>query len=232
MTRARIAALIAILLALAAGALALSRGGRPAERTKLLYLSSLPILYGEQFGLDGPAHPVLAALRERFELVPIDVTDPGSLKKCRLLIMAQPRAQPPENLVALDEWVRRGGRVLIFADPMLEWPSDTPLADPTRPPRMFADTGLLGHWGLRLDAPDERGPVTADIAGRSIVTASPGTLHGDCRIEEGGLIAECVVSRGRAIVVADADLLNVESGNPGASGNLAALETLLSRLER
>ena len=62
--------------------------------------------------------------------------------------MAQPLAQPAEDLVALDDWVRGGGRVLLLADPMLEWPSKRPLGDPLRPPPMFMDTGLLAHWGL------------------------------------------------------------------------------------
>ena len=34
--------------------------------------------------------------------------------------MAQPLAQTAENLVTLDTWVRRGGRVLLLADPLLE----------------------------------------------------------------------------------------------------------------
>ena len=78
--------------------------------------------------------------------------------------MAHPLAQTAENLVALDAWVRGGGRVLLLADPMLEWPSKRPLGDPLRPPPMFMDTGLLAHWGLRLDAPDERGPSDASSA--------------------------------------------------------------------
>ena len=95
-------------------------------------------------------------------------------------MMAQPRAQTAENLVALDDWVRRGGRLLLFADPMLEWPSDRALGDPTRPPAMFADTGLLAHWGLRLDAPDVRGPAKGRISGHDVLTVSPGALAGTC----------------------------------------------------
>ena len=72
--------------------------------------------------------------------------------------MAQPQAQPAEALVELDAWVRRGGRVLLLADPALEWPSERPLGDLLRPPAAFADTGLLGHWGLTLTPPEARGP--------------------------------------------------------------------------
>ena len=109
------------------------------------------------------ARRTLQALRARYKVVPISVTDGAELAKGRLLLMAQPLAQTAENLVILDDWVRSGGRVLLLADPMLEWPSQRPLGDPLRPPPMFADTGLLAHWGLRLDAPDERGPATRTL---------------------------------------------------------------------
>ena len=68
-------------------------------------------------------------------------------------------------LVELDQWVRGGGRLLLLADPMLEWPSERPLGDRLRPPPAFADTGLLAHWGLRLERPDSAEPVERTIAG-------------------------------------------------------------------
>ena len=114
----------------------------------LLLLTSLPLMFGEDFSLQDSGSPALDALETRYRVVPISVTDPAELAKGRLLLMAHPLAQPAEDLVALDQWVRRGGRVLLLADPMLEWPSKRPLGDPLRPPPMFMDTGLLAHWGL------------------------------------------------------------------------------------
>ena len=147
--------------------------------------------------------------------------------------MAQPRAQPAEDLVALDQWVRRGGRVLLLADPMLEWPSERPLGDPLRPPPMFADTGLLGHWGLRLDAPDEHGPKPGRLGGYDITTDSPGSLAGGCDIGRDHLVAHCRVGQGRATIVADADFLDVERLGRPARHNLDALlgELALPRAE-
>ena len=113
------------------------------------------MLFDEGFGL-GPATGEAATfLRERYTLKPIDL--PSQLPKGAVLLAAQPRALPAEELVALDAWVRGGGRLLLLADPMLEWPSERALGDRLRPPVSFADTGLLAHWGLRLDAPDQRG---------------------------------------------------------------------------
>ena len=206
---------------------------RPAEeRPTLLLLTSLPIVFGEKFGLAENGSAVLSRLETRYQVQPISVSDAGSLGGAKLLLAAHPNAQPAENLVALDKWVRGGGRLLLLADPMLEWRSERPLGDPLRPPPGFADTGLLRHWGLRLDAPDERGPVERNVAGQRVLFASPGRLHGRCAVEGDGLVARCAIGRGRAIIVADADFLD-DRGVEGAetADNLAWLTSELATLE-
>lgn len=234
----RRALFIAIALAFAvAGALAIAGRSpsapkpRPAsERPTLLLLTSLPIVFGEGFTLDGGS-AALKALETRYRVVPISVTDEADLARGRLLLMAHPQAQPAEDLVALDEWVRRGGRVLLLADPLLEWPSSRSLGDRLRPPPMFMDTGLLGHWGLRLDAPDERGRVSRKLAGYDIVVDSPGNLHGGCEVASDRLVAHCSIGRGAATVIADADLLDKGRLGPAARHNLDALLAELARIE-
>jgi hypothetical protein len=198
----------------------------------LLLLTSLPLVFGEDFSLRGEGSPALEALRSRYRVVPISVADPAELAKGRLLLMAHPLAQPAEDLVALDQWVRGGGRVLLLADPMLEWPSRRPLGDPLRPPAMFMDTGLLAHWGLRLDGPDRRGPKIEKLGGYDVLTVSPGVLSGRCRIEPGGIAADCRIGKGSAIIVADADLLDVPALGPRGANNLDAVLTELARLEQ
>lgn len=203
-----------------------------AERPTLLLLTSLPLVFGEDFSVQQNGSPALKALGTRYRVVPIDVAAPAELAKGGLLLMAQPRAQRPEDLVALDEWVRRGGRVLLLADPMLEWPSERPLGDSLRPPAMFMDTGLLAHWGLKLDAPDERGPKAGSLGGYDIVAASPGTLSGECGIESNGLVAHCRIGQGQATIVADADLLDAAELGPAARHNLDGVLAELAKLER
>lgn len=205
---------------------------RPAEeKPALLLLTSLPLVFGEQFSLDGGGSPALKALETRYRVVPISVADPAELAKGRVLLMAHPPAQAAEHLVALDEWVRRGGRVLLLADPLLEWPSERPLGDALRPPPMFADTGLLARWGLRLDAPDERGPRALQLGEFEVLTASPGKLFGRCAISADRLVARCALGRGRATIVADADLLDVEHLDGPTEHNLDAVLSELGRLE-
>ena len=146
--------------------------------------------------------------------------------------MAHAPAQPAENLVALDDWVRRGGRVLLLADPLLEWPSKRPLGDPLRPAPMFMDTGLLAHWGFGSMRPTSAASRRAKLGGYEVVTVSPGRLTGSCAIEDQGLVALCRIGRGEAIVIADADLLDTPAFGGGAEHNLDALLEQLDRLGR
>ena len=237
-TRRRVLLVLGI-MALAGAVFALDRarheslGSRPAaERPGLLLLTSLPLIFGEDFSLRNGSSEVLRRLQERYSVLPIGVTSPAELAKGRLLLMAQPQAQTAENLVALDGWVRRGGRVLLLADPLLEWPSKRPLGDVLRPPPMFADTGLLAHWGLRLDAPDERGPVGRRLAGIDIISVSPGILSGTCEIMDGGFVAACRVGKGSSIIVADADFLDVDQIGSAGRRNIDALVSELDAVER
>ena len=209
---------------------AAERGG--AERPALLLLTSLPLVFGEDFALDAGGSPALTALEKDFRVIPISVTSKTDLAKGRLLLLAHPLAQTSENLVALDRWVREGGKVLLLADPLLEWPSERPLGDPFRPPPMFADTGLLGHWGLRLDAPDERGPQMRKLGGKDVMTASPGLLNGSCEISPDRLVARCRIGKGAATIVADADLLDVEHLDGPIDKNLDGLVEELATLAK
>jgi hypothetical protein len=203
-----------------------------ADRRDLLLLTSLPLLFNEDFSLNGGGSAAVKRLETRYNVIPISVTDPRELAKGQLLLMAHPLAQPAEDLVALDEWVRRGGRVLLLADPMLEWPSKRPLGDPLGPPPMFMDTGLLAHWGLKLDAPDKLGPVARMLGGFQVITLSPGSLAGRCSVSKDRLVSRCRIGTGKATIVADADLLDSERLGFRARHNLDGLVAELARLEQ
>lgn len=202
------------------------------EKRQLLLLTTLPLVFPEEFSLQGGGSKAFAALETRYKVQLIGTTDAQSLSQARLLLLAHPLAQPSEALVDLDRWVRDGGSVLLLADPRLEWPSKRPLGDKLRPPLSFADTGLLAHWGLRLDAPDHGGPAQRELDGRHVIAVSPGILSGACKIGKAGFVARCRVGSGRTTVVADADFLNVEQIGDPASDNLDALLAELAQLER
>ena len=208
-------------LALLASAAGCGQSEPAPDRPELHLITALPLLFDEQFVLDGKGEGLAVAgfLEQHYRLTAIDL--PSQLPPGATLLMVQPRALPAEELVALDHWVREGGRLLLLADPRLEWPSARPLGDKLRPPPMYPDTGLLGHWGLRLDSPERAGPVTVG----AVTYGSPGTLVAtgpSCAVEH-GVAARCRIGRGRATVVADADWLR---------GDPAPLKPLLDSLGR
>ncbi len=203
----------------------------PSERPALLLLTSLPLLFGDDFSLQQTGSPAMKALEERYRVVPISVADAAELGKGRLLLMAHPLAQPAEDLIALDKWVRGGGRMLLLADPMLEWPSERALGDRLRPPLMFMDTGLLAHWGLRLDAPEQRGPRREQarrLRRRDSIRRAIVRLVQDRPLTGWSRIASSVRAN---TVVADADLLDVARLGARAKHNLDGILAELASLE-
>jgi hypothetical protein len=232
-----------LLLLIGAAAFAIS-GRKPeldvsprANKPALMLLTTLPIMFPEEFSLENSGSKVLTKLETRYRIVPLGTTDGASLRQAHILLLAHPLAQPAQSLVDLDRWVRNGGRVLLLADPRLDWPSKRPLGDKLRPPPAFADTGLLEHWGLELTQSEIDGPVSAEVGPNFVVFSSPGELRdlqAACDLEAKGIVARCRVGHGKITVVADADWLNVDdlSKEEGQDEQLSLLLRELARLER
>ncbi len=144
--------------------------------------TSLPIVWGESGDIrellekERPRHWALAVLSSAGTLHPLDtVTD--RLPRDALLVLAQPRPLSPQENVALDRWVREGGRVLLFADPLLTAPTRYALGDPRRPQDTVLLSPILARWGLRLEFDEAQpagehlvetafGPLPVNLAGR------------------------------------------------------------------
>lgn len=235
--RAWLAGLGGLALAGAGAVMLIERGPAPldaraaVDRPTLALLTSLPLIFGERFSLDGGGSPALARIEQRYAVQPIGVADAASLAGRRILLMAHPRAQPAEALVELDQWVRGGGRVLLLADPQLSWPSERPLGDTLRPPPAFADTGLLGHWGISLAGPS--GARIVEVDGRRVELATAGTLGAkECDMLGDGLVARCRIGKGMATVIADADLLNARPSGAADESISTGIDLVLAELAR
>ena len=141
---------------------------------------------------------------------------PRSLRGAKLLLAAHPNAQPAENLVALDKWVRGGGRLLLLADPMLEWHSERPLGDPLRPPPGFADTGLLRALGAAARRAGRRaGRSSGPWPGNAFCSPRRAGWSGAARSRPTGWSRAAPIGKGRVTIIADADFLD-ERGVEGA----------------
>ncbi|HYG30005.1 MAG TPA: hypothetical protein VD887_07305 [Allosphingosinicella sp.] len=199
-------------LALGATTPRAQRGPKPP----LLLMTGLPLVWGEGGAFDPDSRPSESyrMLEREYEVRPIDAIEPRTLADARLMLLAQPRLLAPEELVALDGWVRAGGSLLVLADPRLAWAREWTAGDALRPPAQSLLTPLLGHWGLTLGS--ERGDMFEDALGpeggeRRLVLRAPGSLvasGSQCRVSERFYLARCRLGRGQALVLADADLLD------------------------
>lgn len=235
---------IGVLAGLLAGLGALTACAPPAggAHSTIGLITSLPIVWretgaiGDLLKQDGPSHWALGVLGDAgTTLRPIDSLAPGDdgaspLAALSLLIMAQPRAlSGPEN-VALDDWVRGGGRVLLFADPMLTAESAYAIGDRRRPESMAMLSPILRRWGLELEFDDAQpfGEVQVDMLDTTVPVNLPGRFAllpgNDCALLAGGVAARCRIGKGKVLAVADAALF--EEGDPAM--RTAALAKLLS----
>ncbi|AEG49122.1 hypothetical protein Sphch_1433 [Sphingobium chlorophenolicum L-1] len=183
--------------------------GLPGKRPELAVISGLPLFWREN-GVKADA-PIIAVLRQRFDVQPVD--SPLALKngRAKLLLLAQPRAFSMDELVALGAWIGKGGKALILADPELRWPMDLPLGDRRRPPAVTLLGAMIEYWGAKLLPPeaDEKRHFMGDGRVLTVYAASGFDRAGpDCRIGARGLVAHCMVGKGTAIIVADADLID------------------------
>lgn len=238
---------------LLAGALALAACGsnpaqeqlRPMAGATVGLASSLPLVMPESEDIadlladPAPPHWALAVLRERGELKPLDsLADANGalpLPADALLVMVQPWPLAPQENVALDDWVRSGGRLLLFADPMLTFESRFALGDRRRPQDVALLSPILARWGLRLARDEEIAPepFVAEIGGAPVPVALPGRFAlntgSTCGLEAQGLLAACRIGKGRVVAIADAALFEVREDDAQATRS-AALRALLLRL--
>lgn len=227
-----LAASLALTACDADGAEATDRArGEPAARVGLF--STLPIYWPEsaEFGdilrNDGEKSWVRRAIEAEYDLAPLDTFDAATLANLDLLILAQPRALSAAENVALDDWVRGGGRVLVFADPMLTFHSRFPMGDRRRPQDVVLLSPILARWGLELVYDDSQpegermvatpaGAIPVDLAGQFVAreTAAPA----DCAIAAESLVARCSIGEGKALLIADAAMLDSDD-HAGHSGS-------------
>lgn len=217
MQRARIKRLAAALL-LPAGLIGWAMLSRPAEPKRPVGLfTSLPILWAEGESLaqtlatERGAHPVANALAGIGPVQPLDTLEqlrPGLDQ----LVLAQPRPLSPVENVALDDWVRGGGHLLLFADPLLTARSAFAVGDPRRPQDVALLSPILSRWGLELTFAEDQpaGLRMVPANGPAIPVNLRGAWRnagGGCAVEADSLIAICQIGRGRVVAVADAEVL-------------------------
>jgi ABC-type uncharacterized transport system involved in gliding motility auxiliary subunit len=194
------------------------------KRPVIGLMTTLPLRWqegdiGDVIGSAGIASPAFERISIDYDIRSIDNLGPKSLDGVSALMLAQSRALSPGELVDLDAWVRKGGKLLVLADPALHWESIYPLGDKRRPLFTSLLSPLFAHWGLELVLPVAQGDEKYQIIvvnEQTIRTVTVGAWQAlskstaQCSITENKIIAKCKIGDGRVILVADADLLDAE----------------------
>lgn len=179
-----------------------------------------------------------AALARSYALEPLDTLSPipalaagqpdlDPLAGLRRIAIIQPRGLSASDNVALDGWVRAGGRLLLVLDPALTGEYDLPLGDPRRPVDTALIPPVVARWGLAVSFDEEQ--AVAVTTARLGETALPLALSGavaitdpkaaDCTLLADGAAARCRVGKGEVTLIADAALFEHEelAGEGGAT---------------
>jgi hypothetical protein len=231
--------LLGLVLALGAiGWAVYSKEQKPQEPIGLF--TALPLLWqdggelGAELRPDAKPHWAKAVFDDHGGAVPLDTLDGAgstrALAGLHRLVIAQPRVLSPGENVALDNWVRGGGHLLLIIDPAYTEESAFPIGDPRRPPAQAMLSPILMRWGLELqfDADQPLAPKVSDVMGVKLPTVLPGRFatrgQDNCRLWGDGLAVTCAIGKGRIFALADAALL--ERDDPGGAGE-RALSALL-----
>lgn len=201
------------------------------DRKKLGLMTSLPLYWplGEAFTVTATGKGEVPWQRQQLELdhelVLLDTLSPipglgpddpetDPLEGLERLAIVQPRGLTASDNVALDRWVRGGGRLLLVLDPMLTGHYEAALGDPRRPTDVALMPPVLVRWGLAMtydpEGQDPRRPVRVPVEDFSIIASMSGEIAiaesgtGKCALLARNVVARCAVGAGEVVFLADA----------------------------
>jgi ABC-type uncharacterized transport system involved in gliding motility auxiliary subunit len=131
-------------------------------------------------GQMGEPWPILTQLQDLFTVRPLTSDLDHIDKDVDVLMLVHPKGLPPKTLYAIDQFVMRGGKVLLFVDPSAG--ADTSGQDPSNP--MAAAMAnhssdlvpLLAAWGVDYDPTKVIGDLDLGLEVRTN-TQSPPIRH-------------------------------------------------------
>jgi ABC-type uncharacterized transport system involved in gliding motility auxiliary subunit len=140
---------------------AIARVGNP-ERPKLGLMAGLPVL-GERFNpmTRQSSEPwVLATeLKRDFDVKEVPMTAKEIDKDLNVLLVIHPQYAQPQTEYALDQFVLRGGKLIVFVDPYAYFDQQPQMPGVPPQPSSSSLPTLFKAWGVEMDP----GKVVADV---------------------------------------------------------------------
>jgi ABC-type uncharacterized transport system involved in gliding motility auxiliary subunit len=128
-------------------------------------------------GQMGEPWPILTQLQDLFTVRSLSTEVDHIDKDVDVLMLVHPKAWPPKTLYAIDQFVMRGGKVLLFVDPYSG--ADTSGEDPSNPlAGAMADHSsnlapLLPAWGIDYDPTKVIGDLERGLEVRTSMQSPP-----------------------------------------------------------
>lgn len=147
-------------------------------------LGSLPLEYGPggmMAAMRGQAQPylILDQIRQFFEVKMLDAGKPEEISdKLSVLVLAHPKDLSAQTRYAIDQYVLKGGHLIVFSDPYSETmaAAPNPMTGQPMPPGMDQSSllpELFRAWGVEV-VPDK---FVADLAlAQRVQTGRPGAV--------------------------------------------------------
>jgi ABC-type uncharacterized transport system involved in gliding motility auxiliary subunit len=140
---------------------AISRVGS-TERPKIGLMAGLPVL-GEKFNpfTRQSSDPWVLAneLKSQFDVKEVPVTAKEIGKDINVLLLIHPKDFQPEQEYALDQFVMRGGKLIVFVDPYAYFDQQPTMPGVPPMPSSSNLPTLFKAWGIEFDP----GKVIADV---------------------------------------------------------------------
>ena len=152
------------------------------KKTVIGLMSSLPMQgqFNPMTGQPGETWPVLSQLEQLFTIRSLTTDIDHIDKDVDVLMVVHPKNLAPKTLYAIDQFVMRGGRILLFVDP--DSGADAAGQDPSNPfARAMANHSsnlapLLAAWGIDYDPTKVIGDLELGLEVRSSMQGPP-TRH-------------------------------------------------------
>lgn len=161
--------------------------------------------------------PVVAQLQQLFTVRSLTADADHIDKDVDVLMVVHPKLLPTKTLYAIDQFVLRGGRMLLFVDPNAG--ADAAAQDPSNPLAAAAAghsstlEPLLSTWGVKYDPGQVVGDLELGLEVRSSLQAPPTRHIGILGLRRANLEQKDVVSTSlEAINVATAGALAPKAG--------------------
>ena len=140
----------------------------PDKRIVGVY-SQLPII-GKKGDQTAPTWTIINALKEFFEIIDLNENIDALNQKIDVLMLVHPKKLNTETLYAIDQYLLKGGKAIIFLDPLAEQDRTQPdAASPSVMPILYSYLDeILEKWGLEIS----KEKIVADINAAMRVQAS------------------------------------------------------------